>query len=110
LKALDVDTHEMFDEFKKRRDFICSQLKQIGFSFVYPKGAFYVFMDFNPYMASFKDDDELAQKIITDFGVAMIPGSAFHAPGFLRMSYASSIEDLKKAAARLERFLREYRR
>ncbi len=110
LKALDVDTHEMFDEFKKRRDFICDQLKKIGFSFVYPKGAFYVFMDFNPYMAAFKDDDELAQKIITDFGVAMIPGSAFHAPGFLRMSYASSIEDLKKAAERLERFLRQYRR
>jgi len=110
LKALDVDTHEMFDEFKKRRDFICDQLKKIGFSFVYPKGAFYVFMDFNPYMAAFKDDDELAQKIITDFGVAMIPGSAFHAPGFLRMSYASSIEDLRKAAERLERFLRQYRR
>jgi len=66
LKALDVDTHEMFDEFKKRRDFICDQLKKIGFSFVYPKGAFYVFMDFNPYMAAFKDDDELAQKIITE--------------------------------------------
>ncbi|HQG98235.1 MAG TPA: pyridoxal phosphate-dependent aminotransferase [Thermotogota bacterium] len=110
LKALDVDTHEMFDEFKKRRDFICDQLKKIGFSFVFPKGAFYVFMDFNPYMAAFKDDDELAQKIITDFGVAMIPGSAFHAPGFLRMSYASSIEDLRKAAERLERFLRQYRR
>jgi len=110
LKALDVDTHEMFDEFKKRRDFICGQLAQIGFSFVYPKGAFYVFMDFNPFMASFKDDDELAQNIITDFGVAMIPGSAFHAPGFLRMSYASSIEDLKKAAARLEGFLRRHRR
>jgi aspartate aminotransferase len=110
VKALDIDTVAMFDEFKKRRDFICAELEKIGLSFSYPHGAFYVFMDFRPYMAHFQDDDQLAQTLITDFGVALIPGSAFHAPGFLRLSYASSLNELQKAAERIGNFIKKYGR
>jgi aspartate aminotransferase len=110
VKALDIDTVAMFNEFRKRRDFICAELEKIGLSFSYPHGAFYVFMDFRPYMDHFQDDDQLAQTLITDFGVALIPGSAFHAPGFLRLSYASSLNELQKAVERIGNFIKKYGR
>lgn len=106
VKALEIDTHDMYLEFFRRRDFVCEKLKEIGIGFVVPDGAFYVFMDFRPLMGVFQDDDQLAQKLITDYGVALIPGSAFHAPGFLRMSYASSISELQKAIERISNFLK----
>ncbi len=51
------------------------------------------------------DDVELAEKILDDVGLALVPGTAFGAPGFLRLSYAVSMETLEAAIGRIRQFV-----
>ena len=85
----------MRDEYLARRDLFCRGLHDLGFSFPVPEGAFYAFVPMEP---------ALVQKII-DGGVILTPGSAFgkNAPGYARMSYAASRDDLKRALDRIEK-------
>ena len=86
---------KMRDEYRARRDLVCSGLAKIGFSFPVPEGAFYAFVPMKP---------ALVNRII-ESGVILTPGSAFgaNAPDYARISYAASRDDLKRALDRIEK-------
>jgi aspartate/methionine/tyrosine aminotransferase len=96
------DVKKMVAEFKKRRDVIVDGLNKIpGFSCKNPHGAFYVFPNITKTKKSSK---ELADYLLNDAGVAGLSGTAFGAygKGYLRFSYANSVENIKKALKKIE--------
>ena len=101
----DKDVDRMRREYKKRRDFLVPSLNELGLRTVMPKGAFYIFSDIRSTGLS---DEEFALKLLKEFGVAVVPGSAFGAcgAGFVRMSYATSLEKIKLAVERISNMLR----
>lgn len=105
----DMVIDEMREVFKERRDLIVSGLRAIeGVECVEPQGAFYVFPDFSSYIGEqFEDDLALAAHLLDEAKVALVPGSAFGAPGHMRLSYASSDamieEGLRRIKATLEK-------
>ena len=101
----DRDVERMRREYKKRRDYLVPALNGLGLKTVLPKGAFYVFADIRSTGLS---DEDFALKLLKDFGVACVPGSAFGAcgAGFVRMSYATSLEHIKLAVSRLGKMLK----
>ena len=96
---------EMRDQFKRRYDFIHAALNDIkGVSCPDCEGAFYAFPSFQGFLDSRKDlgdDIELASWLLETAGVSTVPGSAFGAPGHLRLSYAASMDYLKEALSRI---------
>ena len=100
LKALQSSEDEviaMRDEFKARRDLMMSLLDESGLSYIRPQGAFYMFCDFSSLGESMK----IAQAILDDVNVALIPGEGFGAPGFVRMSFATSRERIREGIKRI---------
>lgn len=97
---------EVVAEYQKRRDIIVEGLNELpGVSCQKPKGAFYVF----PNVKAFnKTSSEIANMLLEEAGVALLPGSAFGAygEGYLRLSYANSVENIQKALARMEAVLK----
>jgi aspartate/methionine/tyrosine aminotransferase len=94
----------MCDEFQRRRDFFVQRLSQIkGFSCRVPKGAFYVFPNIT---RTGWPSKKLADAILEQAGVACLSGTAFGAfgEGYLRFSVANSMENLAKAADRIEQW------
>lgn len=107
LKAFEVDTSSMVEEFRKRRDLVVSRLSEIGLKFSKPAGAFYVFIDIRPFLGQrYVNSNEFALGLLEEQKVGMVPGSAFSCEGFIRMSYSSSVEELKKGIDRFGRFLK----
>ena len=102
----DGDVERMRREYRKRRDYLVSSLNAMGLSTVMPRGAFYVFCDIR---STGLGDEEFALRLLREFGVAVVPGSAFGAcgAGFVRMSYATSLAKLRVAVERLGRMLSE---
>lgn len=100
----DNDVDRMRREYQKRRDFLVPALNGMGLKTILPKGAFYVFSDIRSTGLS---DEEFALKLLKEFGVACVPGSAFGAcgAGFVRMSYATSLENIKRAVDRIGKML-----
>ena len=75
-----------------------------GFSCLTSQGAFYSFPNCQQAIESLdgvNDDVEFAEYMISNIGVAMVPGSAFGAPGYIRLSFATSMENLQEALARV---------
>ena len=101
----DKDVDRMRREYKKRRDYLVPALNEMGLKTVMPKGAFYIFSDIRSTGLS---DEEFALKLLKEFGVAVVPGSAFGAcgAGFVRMSYATSLEKIKLAVERIGKMLK----
>ena len=101
----DKDVERMRREYKKRRDYLVPALNDLGLKTVMPKGAFYIFSDIRSTGLS---DEDFAMKLLKEFGVAVVPGSAFGAcgAGFVRMSYATSLEKIKLAVERIGKMLR----
>ena len=101
----DKDVDRMRREYKKRRDWLVPELNAIGLKTLMPKGAFYLFVDVRSTGLS---DEEFALKLLKEFGVACVPGSAFGAcgAGFVRMSYATSLDKIKLAASRIAKMLK----
>jgi aspartate aminotransferase len=100
---------EMLDEYRKRRDQVCQWLSaEPRIRLVKPAGAFYLFPDVSEFLSpdGIRTTGQLAQALLDDVRVALTPGEAFDAPGFLRISYATSIEDLKRGTERLLTFMR----
>ncbi len=92
---------KMVSEYKKRRDFIVNALNEIkGISVLKPEGAFYVFPNIKSLEIS---SNEFVMKLLED-GVATIPGNTFgkYGEGFIRISYANSLENLKIAVERIK--------
>ncbi len=97
----------MVREFKQRREFIAKRLNEIsGVTCVKPMGAFYAFANFSAYE---KNSLKLADFLLEKAGVAVIPGAAFGkmGEGFLRISYATSMEDINKGMERIEGALKK---
>jgi aspartate/methionine/tyrosine aminotransferase len=98
-------SNAMVAEFKKRRDVIVDGLNAIpGITCLRPKGAFYVFPNIT---GTGIKSQELSDLLLNDAGVAGLPGTAFGAEGegYLRFSYANSIENIKKALKNIEQTL-----
>jgi aspartate aminotransferase len=105
---------EMRKEFEKRRNYLYNQLTSIeGISCYKPEGAFYLFPNISVYFnksngeTKIKDSFDLAMYILSDAKVASVPGSAFGAEGFLRLSYATSMSNLEEAVSRLKETLKK---
>ncbi|MDH5391556.1 MAG: pyridoxal phosphate-dependent aminotransferase [Gammaproteobacteria bacterium] len=96
----------MRNAFKERHDYVVRRLNTInGVDCVESDGTFYSFPNFQAAIDSLdevKDDVELAEKLLADVGVALVPGSAFGAPGHLRLSFATSMENLEQALTRIK--------
>ncbi|MCE2393985.1 pyridoxal phosphate-dependent aminotransferase [Candidatus Poribacteria bacterium] len=94
--------HEMVTEFRHRRDAIVDGLNAIeGVSCIKPLGAFYVFPNVSRLPLSCQD---LSDYLLEDAGVAVLPGTAFgkYGDGYLRLSYANSLENIQEALARMD--------
>jgi aspartate aminotransferase len=92
--------------FKERHQFVVGSLNELpGISCIASAGAFYSFPDCSKLIAMIngvKDDVELAEFFITQAKVAIVPGSAFGAPGYMRLSFATSMENLQQAMERIK--------
>lgn len=111
LTLPDESVEPMRREFQERRDLALDELEKIpGLVLPQPQGAFYVLFGVEAYLGGqFKTDPELAEYLLEQACVALIPGSAFEGPGFLRLSYTASkanivrgIERIADALKRLE--------
>lgn len=109
LKNGDADVCRMRNEYDNRRRFLVSALRNLGFECFEPFGAFYVFPSIKKFGMS---SDEFANRLLNEEKVAVVPGTAFGAcgEGFIRISYAYSIESLKEALERIERFTSRYQK
>ena len=108
LKNGDEDVAMMRDAYDKRRRYVLHELRDMGLTCFEPYGAFYVF----PCIAEFgMSSEEFATKLLQEEKVAIVPGTAFgdSGEGFLRISYAYSLESLKEALGRLRRFVMKLR-
>lgn len=94
----------MIKSFKERHDYLVAALNEIpGFECQPADGTFYAFPCTKKAqkMLGLKSDLELAEKLLTENGVALVPGSAFGTPDHMRLSFATSMENLEKAVARI---------
>ena len=106
LKNGDKDIEEMKESYNQRRRFLLSSFKEMDIPCFEPFGAFYVF----PCIKKFgMTSEEFAMKFLDEENVAVIPGTAFgdSGEGFLRISYAYSIEKLKVAMDKMGEFIKE---
>ena len=109
IQALDGpqdDVDRMIAEFRRRRDAFCAGLNQIpGFCCAHPEGAFYAYPNIK---GSGWSSKELADALLDKAGVACLSGASFgeHGEGYLRFSYANSLENLMEAVKRIDEFMR----
>jgi aspartate aminotransferase len=99
----------MVNEFRKRHDRVLERLNRLrGVTAIASQGTFYSFPDFSEAIERLdgvNDDVELASYFLDECGVALVPGSAFGNPGYLRLSYATDMDTLESALDRMERVL-----
>ena len=100
----DPDVVRMREEYRRRRDFLVPALNEMGLGTVMPKGAFYAFADIR---SSGLSDEDFALRLLEEHAVAVVPGSAFgpSGAGYVRLSYATSMEKLRIAVERMAKFL-----
>ncbi len=109
LRSCDDDVKNMRDEYNYRRRFIVDGFRNMGLSCFEPLGAFYVF----PCIKSLgMTSEEFANKLLMEEKVAVVPGNAFgeSGEGFIRCSYAYSIDSIDEALKRIGRFVEKYRK
>ena len=102
VTALQTDPTPMRETYRRRRDYVCSRLREMGLSFPDPEGAFYVFVDISKYGL---DSGTFCTRMIKEGKVAAVPGACFGAEGYIRLSYCYSDEELQKGLDRMEAFL-----
>src|SRR5690606_4719103 len=98
----------MRDAFKGRHEFVFNALNRIrGLEVIASDGTFYSFPNCQPAARNVgaEDDVALAEYLLQEAGVAVVPGSAFGAPGHFRISFATSMANLEKAIERFEKAL-----
>ena len=106
LRSCDDEVEMMRTEYDDRRRYLLHRLKNMGMDCFTPYGAFYVFPSIQKFRMS---SDDFAEKLLREKKVAVVPGTAFGdcGEGFIRISYAYSLESLKAALDRIEEFVRE---
>ncbi|MCR5008969.1 MAG: aminotransferase class I/II-fold pyridoxal phosphate-dependent enzyme [Oribacterium sp.] len=104
LKNGDDDVAKMRESYNERRRYLVTRLREMGMECFEPYGAFYVFPSIKRFNMS---SEEFATRLLQEEKVALVPGTAFGdcGEGFLRISYAYSLQDLKKALDRIEKFV-----
>ena len=108
LKNGDEDVRTMREAYDQRRRYLMHRFKEMGLECFEPYGAFYVF----PCIKEFgMTSEEFATRLLNDQKVAVVPGTAFGecGEGFLRISYAYSLDNLKEALGRMEIFINKLR-
>lgn len=115
VEALSGDqtaAEEMRQEFEKRRNYMVERLNKMpGIKCCKPGGAFYVFPNVREFFGKsiggnkINNSSDLANVLLTEARVALVPGSAFSAEGYLRISYANSLEQIKEGLDRIEQAL-----
>ncbi|MDE6210185.1 MAG: aminotransferase class I/II-fold pyridoxal phosphate-dependent enzyme [Lachnospiraceae bacterium] len=105
LRNGDADVEAMCQAYNQRRRFLMNAFKEMGLDCFEPFGAFYVFPSIKKFGLT---SDEFANKLLQEEKIAVVPGTAFGdcGEGFLRISYAYSLENLKTALERIERFIK----
>jgi len=99
---------KMKEEFKKRRDYIYNEFLNIdGISVVKPEGAFYIFPNISNFIdgEKIKNDIEFTTYLLEESKVAVVPGSAFGKDGYIRMSYATSMDNIVEGMNRIKEAL-----
>ncbi len=109
LRSGDADVAYMRDSYNQRRRFLMHEFARMGLPCFEPFGAFYVFPSIREFGMS---SEEFAMRLLDEERVAVVPGTAFgdSGEGYVRISYAYSIEALKKALERVERFIARRRK
>lgn len=107
LRECDDEVEAMRQEYDRRRKAIYRGLREMGLPVFEPKGAFYIFPDIR---ATGMTSAEFCEKLVQEEKVAVVPGSAFgeNGEGFVRISYAASMETIEKALRRMARFVKKY--
>ena len=105
LRNGDGDIEMMKEEYDRRRKYLSKALAEIGLPCQSPEGAFYVFMKLDHYGLS---SDEFCERLLEEYNVAIVPGTAFGdcGEGYARLSYAYSLEHLKEAVKRMDKFVK----
>ncbi|CAN5578710.1 pyridoxal phosphate-dependent aminotransferase [soil metagenome] len=100
---------EMLDEYRRRRDQVCEWLaEEPRIRLQRPAGAFYLFPDVSDFLSpdGIRTTADLAQALLDEQRVAITPGEAFDAPGFIRISYATSMGTLERGTERIIEYVR----
>jgi aminotransferase len=105
LRRGEEDVQRMVAEYDKRRRLIVEGLNEIGLTCFEPKGAFYAFPSIE---VSGLSSEEFSERLLYEEKVAVVPGTAFGecGEGFVRCSYATSMEGIEEALRRIERFVK----
>lgn len=104
----------MRKEFDLRRIYMMERLDKMGVKYIKPEGAFYMFVDIKPFIGKSHNGNVIGgsmdfANLLTECGVAVIPGLPFHADDFIRVSYAVSMSDIEEGFNRIEKFISEIR-
>ena len=101
IRSCDDAVADMRDAYDRRRRYVLARFREMGLDCFEAEGAFYVFPECPG------DDEKFAENLLTEEGVAVVPGSVFGegGEGHLRVSYATGMDELREATARIERFL-----
>ncbi len=105
LKNCEEEVEKMTVEYDQRRRFLLTRLREMDIQVFEPFGAFYIFPNISRFGLT---SDEFATRFLKEYKVAVVPGTAFGdcGEGFVRMSYASSLANLKEAMERMEQFIK----
>ncbi|GAB3031335.1 pyridoxal phosphate-dependent aminotransferase [Natronobiforma cellulositropha] len=105
LASCEGEVESMVEQYDRRRRFVLSRFEELGMPCFEARGAFYVF----PTVPDGFDCETFAEELLREKGVAVVPGNVFGAggEGHLRVSYATGLDDLREALARIESFLTE---
>lgn len=108
LRNCGRDVEQMRESYNQRRRFLMNEFRKMGLQCFEPYGAFYAFPSIREFGMT---SEEFATRLLQEEKVAVVPGTAFGdcGEGFLRISYAYSLADLKEAIGRLEKFVRRLR-
>jgi aspartate/methionine/tyrosine aminotransferase len=106
-KVSDKELYASIKIMKEKHDYILKEIEKMpGITIsMPPNGAFYVLPDVSGYFGG--DDTELCLELLKSKKLTLVPGSSFGAPGTVRLSYATSMEELKIAMKKLKEFLEE---
>lgn len=105
LTKEDGSVETMKAEFERRRDYMVARIDKIGrIHCVKPQGAFYCFADVSEVD---KNTLNLAEKLLDEAKVAVVPGEGFGTPGFIRLSFATGMENIEKGLDRIDKWLKQ---
>ncbi len=111
LRGPQTCVREMLDEYRVRRDKLIGWLTaEPRLRVQTPAGTFFLFVDVSDVLSpgSIRTSADFAQRLLDETRVVLVPGEAFDAPGFVRISYAASIDSLREASERLLEFVRRH--